>query len=105
MAFDAQLALQRATSDRPDDTSLPQIHLMYVLPSDGADRALRRVLAERQALAAARAEEARRAEQAARQQAEQTVARIRQLVTSMVTGYTMSVQRLERAPAANFSHA
>jgi molecular chaperone GrpE len=56
----------------------------------GTDRALRRMLADRQALAAARAEESH-------QQAQQAGARVRQLVTSMVTGYTMSVQRLERA--------
>jgi hypothetical protein len=31
-------ALERATTDRPDDTTAPQIHLMYVVPSDGADR-------------------------------------------------------------------
>ncbi len=33
-------ALPRATADRPDDVSGPQIHAVYVLPADGADRAL-----------------------------------------------------------------
>ena len=33
-------ALPRATADRPDDVRGPQIHAVYVLPSDGADRAL-----------------------------------------------------------------
>jgi hypothetical protein len=33
-------ALPRSTTDRPDDASGPQIHALYVLPSDGADRAL-----------------------------------------------------------------
>jgi len=32
--------LSRATADRPDDVSGPQIHALYVVPSDGADRAL-----------------------------------------------------------------
>jgi hypothetical protein len=32
--------LPRATADRPDDVAGPQIHALYVLPSDGADRAL-----------------------------------------------------------------
>jgi molecular chaperone GrpE len=45
-------------------------------------RALRRLLSE---------------EAARRQEAEQVAARLRQLVSSIVTGYTMSVQRLERA--------
>jgi molecular chaperone GrpE len=67
----------------------------------GADRALRRVLAKRQALADTRAEESRQQAQGAQERrqalAEQAGVRVRQLVTSMVTGYTMSVQRLERA--------
>ena len=33
-------ALPRATADRPDDVSGPQIHAVYVLPADGTDRAL-----------------------------------------------------------------
>jgi hypothetical protein len=33
-------ALPRATADRPDDVSGPQIHALYVLPTDGADREL-----------------------------------------------------------------
>ena len=33
-------ALPRSTADRPDDVSGPQIHALYVLPADGADRAL-----------------------------------------------------------------
>jgi hypothetical protein len=32
--------LARATADRPDDVAGPQIHALYVLPSDGSDRAL-----------------------------------------------------------------
>ncbi len=32
--------LPRATADRPDDVPGPQIHVMYVLPSDGTDREL-----------------------------------------------------------------
>jgi hypothetical protein len=31
---------RRSTSDRPDDISGPQVHVMYVLPSDGSDRHL-----------------------------------------------------------------
>lgn len=31
---------RRYTMDRPDDTNLPQIHLLYALPSDGRDRNL-----------------------------------------------------------------
>jgi hypothetical protein len=34
------LALARSTADRPDDVTGSQIHFLYVLPSDGADRAL-----------------------------------------------------------------
>jgi hypothetical protein len=33
-------ALPRSTTDRPDDGRGPQIHAVYVVPSDGADRAL-----------------------------------------------------------------
>ena len=33
-------ALPRATADRRDDVTGPQIHALYVLPSDGADRGL-----------------------------------------------------------------
>jgi hypothetical protein len=33
-------ALPRSTTDRPDDRQGSQIHALYVLPSDGADRAL-----------------------------------------------------------------
>jgi hypothetical protein len=33
-------ALPRATADRPDERAGPQVHLVYALPSDGADRAL-----------------------------------------------------------------
>jgi hypothetical protein len=32
--------LGRSTADRPDDSKKSQIHIMYVLPSDGVDRAL-----------------------------------------------------------------
>jgi len=32
--------LARSTVDRSDDSSDPQIHVMYVLPSDGSDREL-----------------------------------------------------------------
>jgi Divergent InlB B-repeat domain len=32
--------LPRATIDRPDDVAGPQVHVIYALPSDGADRAL-----------------------------------------------------------------
>ena len=32
--------LDRATADRPDDQTGAQVHFMYVLPSDGVDRAL-----------------------------------------------------------------
>jgi hypothetical protein len=31
-------ALPRATADRPDDASGPQIHALYVVPADGVDR-------------------------------------------------------------------
>ena len=34
------VALPRSTTDRPDDSQGSQIHVMYVLPSDAADRAL-----------------------------------------------------------------
>jgi molecular chaperone GrpE len=53
---------------------------------------LARLIGAGKVLAAREAQEARR-RQAAAQEAE----RLRQLVTSMVTGYTMSVQRLQRA--------
>ena len=33
-------ALPRATTDRPDDRPGAQIHVLYVLPSDGSDEAL-----------------------------------------------------------------
>ncbi len=36
----ATIILPRATTDRPDDLAGPQVRLMYVLPSDGVDRAL-----------------------------------------------------------------
>jgi hypothetical protein len=36
----AQLALPRATADRPDEVRGPQLHVVYAVPSDGADRAL-----------------------------------------------------------------
>ena len=36
----AATILPRATTDRPDDLAGPQFRLMYVLPSDGVDRAL-----------------------------------------------------------------
>ena len=32
--------LPRVTTDRPDDSATPQIHVIYALPSDGVDRAL-----------------------------------------------------------------
>ncbi len=32
-------SLDRATADRPDDVSGPQVHFLYVLPADGVDRA------------------------------------------------------------------
>jgi hypothetical protein len=35
----ASPALPRATADRPDDVVGPQVHVMYVVPSDGSDRA------------------------------------------------------------------
>jgi hypothetical protein len=35
-----QRALPRATEDRPDEVRGPQLHAVYVLPSDGEDRAL-----------------------------------------------------------------
>lgn len=41
MAGPAQAA-PRAESDRPDDQPGPQLHLLYVLPSDGQDRSLDR---------------------------------------------------------------
>ena len=34
------LSLPRATADRPDDVSGPQVHLVYVVPADGVDRGL-----------------------------------------------------------------
>ena len=36
----ADRELGRALVDRPDDITGPQVHLVYVLPSDGTDRAL-----------------------------------------------------------------
>jgi hypothetical protein len=36
----ASEALPRATSDRPDEVRGPQLHVVYAVPSDGADRAL-----------------------------------------------------------------
>src|SRR5262249_53718413 len=33
-------SLPRSTSDRPDDFQGPQVHVLYVVPSDGVDRAL-----------------------------------------------------------------
>ena len=36
----AQRALPRATGDRPDEVRGPQLHVVYAVPSDGADRAL-----------------------------------------------------------------
>jgi len=36
----ATAVLPRVTTDRPDDSAAPQIHVIYALPSDGADRAL-----------------------------------------------------------------
>src|SRR5688572_28263625 len=33
-------SLPRTTTDRPDDVTGPQLHVMYALPSDGVDRAL-----------------------------------------------------------------
>jgi hypothetical protein len=32
--------LIRSEADRPDDTAMPQVHVIYALPSDGRDRAL-----------------------------------------------------------------
>jgi len=34
------VALPRVTADRPDDARGPQLHALYVLPSDGVDRSL-----------------------------------------------------------------
>ena len=34
------LSLPRATADRPDDVSGPQVHLVYAVPADGVDRGL-----------------------------------------------------------------
>jgi hypothetical protein len=36
----AQQALPRATADRPDELRGPQLHVIYAVPSDGADRGL-----------------------------------------------------------------
>jgi hypothetical protein len=33
-------ALPRSSADRPDDAAGPQVHVLYVLPSDGVDRSL-----------------------------------------------------------------
>src|SRR5258705_4817808 len=33
-------ALPRSNADRPDDAAGPQVHLMYVLPSDGVDESV-----------------------------------------------------------------
>lgn len=35
-----QPSLPRATTDRPDGVSAPQVHLVYAVPADGADRGL-----------------------------------------------------------------
>jgi hypothetical protein len=39
-AFAGEQALPRATADRPDEVVGPQVHVVYAVPSDGADRAL-----------------------------------------------------------------
>jgi hypothetical protein len=39
-AWGRQPPLPRATADRPDSVSGPQVHIVYALPSDGADRSL-----------------------------------------------------------------
>jgi List-Bact-rpt repeat protein len=39
-ALGGRAALPRATADRPDDRAGAQVHAIYVLPGDGADRAL-----------------------------------------------------------------
>src|SRR5664279_1711946 len=36
----ARSSIARSTVDRPDDIGGPQIHVVYVVPSDGTDRAL-----------------------------------------------------------------
>jgi hypothetical protein len=36
----ARQALPRATADRPDEVAGPQVHVVYAVPADGADRAL-----------------------------------------------------------------
>jgi uncharacterized protein involved in high-affinity Fe2+ transport len=36
----AHSAVDRSTTDRPDDISGPQIHAVYVVPADGTDRGL-----------------------------------------------------------------
>ena len=39
-AWGRQPPLPRATADRPDSVSGPQVHVVYALPSDGVDRSL-----------------------------------------------------------------
>ena len=39
-AQSAPLALPRATTDRPDDASGPQVHVVYAIPLGGEDRQL-----------------------------------------------------------------
>jgi molecular chaperone GrpE len=81
-------ALDLLTEEEPQSSS-SQTKIPFLARLFGGGR----VLADRQ-------EAASREQQAVqnwRVNTTQTVGRVRQLVTSMVTGYTMSVQRLERA--------
>ena len=39
-AASAAPAVGRATTDRPDDLSAPQVHVVYAIPADGVDRRL-----------------------------------------------------------------
>jgi molecular chaperone GrpE len=97
-----QLAAGGGEAAPPAESAPPaEVELPFMARLFGGGAAVRRALAAgREQAAARRSEAAARAEEEARQrreEGEQAAARVRQLVTSVVTGYTMSVQRLERA--------
>jgi molecular chaperone GrpE len=84
----AQSQQAQPVAGPPSGVRLPLLARLF-----GAGKALEQMRADRE-------HEAARQQQAARQRQESTTevaGRVRDLVSSMVTGYTMSVQRLERA--------
>jgi molecular chaperone GrpE len=88
-------ALDQLTADAgppPGPPAPADVALPFWLRLLGGGRAVREALTAGQRQAAGTAPQ-----EARRQQAGQAAGRVRQFVTSVVTGYTMSVQRLERA--------